>query len=53
VELPVSTSGLYLAPFFRITIGEIGNYALIARSQIFATGDLAHFTTLGAEMGLP
>lgn len=53
VELPVSTSGLYVAPFFCITIGEIGNYAFVARSQIFVTSDLAHFTTLGAELGLP
>jgi hypothetical protein len=53
VTLPVSTSGLYVAPFFRVTFGETGIYAFIARSQIFATSDLAHFTTLGAEMGLP
>jgi hypothetical protein len=53
VALPVSTSGVYVAPFFRFTIGERGNYALIARSQIFLTSDLAHFTTLGAEVGLP
>jgi hypothetical protein len=53
VALPVSTSGLYVAPFFRITFGERGNYAFVARSQIFVTSDLAHFTTLGAEMGLP
>jgi hypothetical protein len=53
VALPVSTSGVYAAPFFRVTIGERGNYAVVARSQIFLTSDLAHFTTLGAEMGLP
>lgn len=53
VALPVSTSGVYVAPFLRFTIGERGNYALIARSQIFLTSDLAHFTTLGAEVGLP
>lgn len=53
VALPVSASGLYVAPFFRFTIGERGNYALVARSQIFLTSDLAHFTTLGAEVGLP
>ena len=53
VALPVSTSGVYLAPFFRVTIGERGNYAVVVRSQIFLTSDLAHFTTLGAEVGLP
>jgi hypothetical protein len=53
VDLPVATSGVYLVPFLRLTIGERGNYALVARSQIFATSDLAHFTTLGAEVGLP
>lgn len=53
VKLPVSTSGVYVAPFLRVTIGERGNYALVARSQIFVSSDLAHFTTLSGEVGLP
>lgn len=53
VDLPVSSSGFYVAPFFRVTIGERGNYAVVARSQIFFNSDLEHFTTLGAEVGLP
>lgn len=53
VALPVDTSGLYIAPLFRVTIGESGNYAVVARSQIFLTSDLNHFTTFGAEVGLP
>lgn len=53
VALPISTSSVYVAPFLRVTIGERGIYAVIARSQLFVTSDLAHFTTLGAEFGLP
>ena len=53
VALPVSTSGFYVAPLFRVTIGESGHYAVVARSQLFFTGNLTHFTTLGAEVGLP
>lgn len=51
--IPIDLSGPYLAPFFRITVGNVGEAALIARSQWFASSDVVQMTTLGFEYGLP
>jgi hypothetical protein len=36
-----------------VTFGNVGELALIARSQIHLTGDAAHVTSIGLEAGLP
>jgi hypothetical protein len=53
VDLDASASGTYIAPFFRVTIGNRGAVAATLRSIWFLSGDLEQATTLGAEIGLP
>jgi hypothetical protein len=52
-DLDATARGIYLAPFFRATFGTLGIFGLVARSAMFVTGDTAHITSLGAELGLP
>jgi hypothetical protein len=52
-DLDGSSSGTYLAPFFRITFGRLGIGGVIVRSMWYVTGDLQQITTVGGELGLP
>ena len=53
MELDATASGAYVAPFFRVTFGSLGIFALVARSEWFLTSDLVQMTSLGFEAGLP
>jgi hypothetical protein len=48
----VSARGAYVAPTFKVTFLS-GFLALGVRSEIFLTGDVAHRTMLGLELGAP
>ena len=47
------TASTYLAPFFRVTFGQMGNIAAVARSSWFLRGDIVHVSTLGIEIFAP
>lgn len=49
----LTADGVYVAPSFRITIGESGFIGLSIRSQWFLTGDLRQLTTMGIDLGWP
>lgn len=51
--LDVEGGGAYLSPFLRITFGNMGYFAVIARPHWFLTGDLARTVYFGIEGGLP
>jgi hypothetical protein len=52
-SVEATAGGVYVSPFFRVTVGRAGTYAMIVRTQWFVTGDLLQFTSLGFEMGAP
>ena len=52
-DVDAKLAGAYLAPFFRVTLGESAHWAVIARSAWFMTGDLKHVSTVGIEFGAP
>lgn len=51
--LDAKVSGAYVAPFFRVTFGELGMWAAVLRSNWFLTGELQQMSTLGVEFGFP
>ncbi len=53
VAVDTCAAGAYLAPFLRVTFGDVGNWAMIVRSRWFVSGDLAQMTLLGVEGGVP
>jgi hypothetical protein len=52
-SVDATATGVYVSPFFRVTVGRAGTYAMIVRTQWFVTGDLLQFTSMGVEMGAP
>ena len=53
VPLDVTMAGAYVGPFFRVTFGNVGEWAAILRSQWFVSGDLQQISQVGIEWGIP
>ena len=52
-DLHLSVSGGYVAPFLRVTFGQLGMYAAVVRSAWFFSGEMRQMTTLGIEALAP
>lgn len=53
IDLDATATGAYLAPFLRVTFGEMGYVAAALRWALYVSGDVASVATLGFEFGVP